>query len=1135
MNTNLQQALQFATNALSDFARGMNFWSGFELAFGQDYDREKAELIRQSAIDGTFMVPVRVIDDRSMGIASGAFAAATDTIYLRDSLIRSGNIRSIGAVILEELGHAIDSRVNRVETPGDEGAIFQMLTNGYDICADLLAKLKVEDDWGTIVVDHQTLIVEMAVINGTSGNDFLSGTNIGDVISGLAGNDSIYGGDGNDSIYGGDGTDTIYGGNELSLGSANDFLDGGNGNDYFSITSGSSTINGGSGIDTLFLNRYKSKVSSAITFSYDGSGVSSDGITIQNIEKFSFYGSEGNDFADLSATAYANYLYGNTGQDTLFGGSGNDTLEGGSDDDYLYGGDGNDTIGGGAEGNDLIEGNSGDDYLYDEKGNNTIMGGSGDDIVYASISSVVDGGEGNDYLSISYYNSTSAFNISFDADLSNSTIKGIERFELKGSNYDDYFNATLANFSITVSGGSGNDTLLGGVGNDTLFGIDGNDFLDGGNGNDYLYDIEGNNTLKGGLGNDTIITVIGNVIDGGEGNDSLSLSYQSSNISAVIDTVSNQSTTNVIYGIEMFSFIGSQGNDYVNAFEITGSSSLSGGSGNDTLIGGNGNDRIYGGWGDDYLDGGAGDDLLYGDDGSSHLIGGTGNDSIHGRSVNNYVDAGAGIDFLFLSYQYDRVTIIFNTDGYGTGTDTIQGVENLSFGGSSANDLIDISLTSIIADLFGSEGNDSLIGGNANDTLSGGNGNDLLNGEGGNDFLNGGSGNNTLIGNSGDDSYSIYYFDRGINVIDDIAGIDNLQLVQNLDITKDLRAFGKTLLVDVGKNNQFELSILNFFSIAGIAGSGYIEKINSLDSAIILDRFRKVRNDFGNDKKSDILWRNINGDVYTYQMNGSIVSSESSLGNVSNDWQIAGTGDFNGDNKSDILWRNSITGAAYVWQMNGNTKVSEGQIRGVSNDWQIVGTGDFNGDNKSDILWRNINSGSTYIYQMDGLTVIAEGTVRNVSNDWQIAGTGDFNGDGKSDILWRNVNSGLTYAYLMDGKSVIGEGSITTLNSDWVIEGVDDFNADGKSDILCRNNSNSQVYIYQMSGLSIQNEGVAGGASADWNIAGTGDYNGDSKADILWRNNSGLTSLWTMDGFNQLSQDTIRQVDNSWQIAAPTL
>jgi hypothetical protein len=63
MNTNLQQSLRFATNALSDFARGMNFWSGFELAFGQDYDREKAELIRQAAIDGTFMVPVRVIDD----------------------------------------------------------------------------------------------------------------------------------------------------------------------------------------------------------------------------------------------------------------------------------------------------------------------------------------------------------------------------------------------------------------------------------------------------------------------------------------------------------------------------------------------------------------------------------------------------------------------------------------------------------------------------------------------------------------------------------------------------------------------------------------------------------------------------------------------------------------------------------------------------------------------------------------------------------------------------------------------------------------------------------------------------------------------------------------------------------------
>jgi FG-GAP-like repeat/FG-GAP repeat len=297
------------------------------------------------------------------------------------------------------------------------------------------------------------------------------------------------------------------------------------------------------------------------------------------------------------------------------------------------------------------------------------------------------------------------------------------------------------------------------------------------------------------------------------------------------------------------------------------------------------------------------------------------------------------------------------------------------------------------------------------------------------------------------------------------------------------------------------------------------------------------RNDFGGDRKADILWRNTSGEAYIYQMNGSTVANEGSLGIVNNNWQIAGTGDFNGDGKSDILWRNTVTGETYAWRMNGNTKASEGTIRTVGNDWQIAGTGDFNGDGKSDILWRNTNSGLTYGYLMNDLTVASEGAIRTVGSDWQIAGTGDFNGDGKSDILWRNTNSGLAYIYLMNGTSVLGEGAVRQVSNDWIIEGVDDFNNDGKSDILWRNANTGSTYIYLMNGSTVSNESEVGIAPINegWNIAGTGDYNGDAKADILWRNNNGLTYLWTMDGLNQLAQGAIRQVDNSWQIAAPTI
>ncbi len=301
--------------------------------------------------------------------------------------------------------------------------------------------------------------------------------------------------------------------------------------------------------------------------------------------------------------------------------------------------------------------------------------------------------------------------------------------------------------------------------------------------------------------------------------------------------------------------------------------------------------------------------------------------------------------------------------------------------------------------------------------------------------------------------------------------------------------------------------------------------------------------DFDGDGKSDILWRNTNsGQAYIYQMNGLSVVTEGAVRNVSNDWKIFGAGDFSGDGKSDILWRNLNSGNTYIYQMNGSTVASEGLVRTVSNDWKISGTGDFNGDGNSDILWRNLNSGDTYIYQMNGLTVASEGLVRTVSNDWKISGTGDFNGDGKADLLWRNANTGSTYIYLMNGTSITSEGDIRQVSNDWVIAGIDDFNGDNKSDLLWRNNVTGQAYIYQMDGLTIKKEGLIGEpyTTSDhqqsyWSIAGTGDYNGDFKSDVLWRHTDGTAYIWSMDGLALIGEGAIRQVDNSWQIAVPSV
>jgi methionine-rich copper-binding protein CopC len=303
-----------------------------------------------------------------------------------------------------------------------------------------------------------------------------------------------------------------------------------------------------------------------------------------------------------------------------------------------------------------------------------------------------------------------------------------------------------------------------------------------------------------------------------------------------------------------------------------------------------------------------------------------------------------------------------------------------------------------------------------------------------------------------------------------------------------------------------------------------------------------VRNNFGTDNKSDILWRNSStGEAYLYQMNNFAISSESSLGIVGSEWKISGTGDLNGDGRADVVWRNSNTDLTYAWLMDGNTKIAEAEIRIVGAEWELSGTGDFNGDGKSDLVWRNSNTNATYIYIMDAFSITSEGEVATTKNaDWKIAGTGDFNGDQKSDLLWRNSVTGETTISLMDGKSIISEASLTTKSPDFKIEGVDDFNGDGKSDILWRDSVTGDTRISLLNGISVVNDQAIGDAGSDykasyWSITGTGDYNGDSKADILWSNTNGQTYIWNMNGLALIGEGGVRQNVSSWQVAAPTI
>lgn len=155
-------------------------------------------------------------------------------------------------------------------------------------------------------------------------------------------------------------------------------------------------------------------------------------------------------------------------------------------------------------------------------------------------------------------------------------------------------NDTITNKSglpATLSGGSGNDTIVGGSRGELLEGGTGNDTISGNGGNDTIYPDLGNDVVHGGTGSDLIEDAAGK----SSGNDKL---------------------------------YGDDGDDTVFAE-----------AGNDHVYGGNGDDLLMGGPGADYLDGGNGDDYLVGNDcgqGSAvggcnakdTLIGGPGTDTI---------------------------------------------------------------------------------------------------------------------------------------------------------------------------------------------------------------------------------------------------------------------------------------------------------------------------------------------------------------------------------------------------------------------------------------------------------------------------------------------------------------------------
>ena len=232
--------------------------------------------------------------------------------------------------------------------------------------------------------------------------------------------------------------------------------------------------------------------------------------------------------------------------------------------------------------------------------------------------------------------------------------------------------------------------------------------------------------------------------------------------------------------------------------------------------------------------------------------------------------------------------------------------------------------------------------------------------------------------------------------------------------------------------------------------------------------------DFNGDGVTDIALRYTDGTVAVWFMNpngsGTVLGTYI-YGEVDNSWTIVGSGDFNGNGTDDILWRNT-NGTVSIWLMNGAAPPTVTQSYAVPTTWTIAGLGDFNDDGVSDILWLSANNTIAFWEFNKSGTVNASVPGPGLPAGWSIVGTGDFNKDGTTDILW-SASNGTLAIWFISNAAVSGVGGGEQTNTDYAVAGVGDFNNDGYADVLFRYKDGT-IAIWEM-----QNGNVIGAVGGE--------------------------------------------------------
>ncbi|MEG3844627.1 polymorphic toxin type 44 domain-containing protein [Microcoleus sp. herbarium14] len=162
INGILSTGLQSAIAQLKKFVNEPAFSEKMTIAFGERIDLESATSLIQNLSNGQFSPQIEILSLKDINGNNGAFDVLTNTIYISEDFLlqNANNPDAIASVLLEEIGHSIDSRVNAIDALGDEGEIFSALVRGTNLSQTDVVALKSENDQATINPNGKPILVE---------------------------------------------------------------------------------------------------------------------------------------------------------------------------------------------------------------------------------------------------------------------------------------------------------------------------------------------------------------------------------------------------------------------------------------------------------------------------------------------------------------------------------------------------------------------------------------------------------------------------------------------------------------------------------------------------------------------------------------------------------------------------------------------------------------------------------------------------------------------------------------------------------------------------------------------------------------------------------------------------------------